>query len=152
MIPPVAQDYMTAMGGVDRAYQQRSFFATKILRLKKWWCSLFFFMLDVAAENSRVLLGFNDGRECRYLLAKSLAGLSDEDGQIIQQRSLRGEHTSDFLGDDVETENGSRTRHQRKRSCYCQKKAPYKCIECGVALCSNYNSSCFELYQKFKSD
>ena len=153
-VPGLIKTYNQNMGGVDRLDQNVATYRISI-RSKKWWWSLFTFIIDAAVNNAWLLyrgslaheqnpmdlLAFRREISRVYLLRYTTPRLPSSVGGMTGPRrgiesqvpnEIRYDGKSHFMG----------TLDKRKRCRQCGKKAAKNCRKCTVPL----HVKCFELF------
>ena len=129
------------MGGVDPADMRRLHCNSTIMCQKRWWLKLFFYLLDVGTSNALIL--YNESQRIRLQpnnytpvnivtfkmeLIEGLVGKTMDD--LFEEEEMEVPHSPIHIEGDV-----------RARCAYYallsrQRRTRYKCVSCGVPLCS----------------
>ncbi|XP_029295518.1 piggyBac transposable element-derived protein 4-like [Cottoperca gobio] len=150
--PTPIVEYNKHMGGVDLSDQLIQHYSVNHKTIR-WYRTLFFHFLDIAATNS-------------FLLHKELC--REKQGQPMTQRAFLQELTAQLCGVTVavppaqahsghlpvaisaQTDASKRASYGRRTCVNCRQtkqmrqSTPWKCIECDVALCVITDRNCFK--------
>jgi len=143
-IPPAIKMYNQAKSGVDVADQRRSYCQIRYKQLRRWWISIFLFLLDTMIENARFLFNFgkpkketSSSKDFRLALVDYLA-------------PSKGESYFDAISGHFPGRTESKNR--RCESCKAkgiESRTRYECQGCKIALCLD----CFGQYhEKLKKE
>lgn len=140
--PPIVGDYNEGMGGVDLADQRVATNRIGIPGMKRWWLQLFFWLLDLAIENSRILcleatndLNWSSSSDFRYSLVREL--FSESSLPAPPASSSQTLHLPSYI--DLRVNIHQRDRRKRLLCHRCpagaKKKTEFRCEQCGISLC-----------------
>lgn len=154
--PTPVTEYNKNMGGVDLSDQLIQYYSVHH-KTMKWYRTLFFHFLDIAATNS-------------YLLHKDIC--AEKQQQPMSHRDFLEELTAQLCGVAVafpptrqqsdhvpvptshQTETSKKASYGRKPCVNCRKTrqvqqaTPWKCKACNVALCVIADRNCFEAWHQ----
>ncbi|KAM7306155.1 piggyBac transposable element-derived protein 4-like [Ixodes scapularis] len=149
--PKVLSDYNKWMGGVDRFDQKRNTYPAD-RKSKKWWCRIFYYLLDAAAVNA--FIQYKSLKEVDYMQFRLMLGR-----QLISRQTFREKRTvAAFMHKKRGNRSGqamvgvpSELRFQgsghhaqkiskRRRCRWCstrtkESRTQYICKSCAVPLC-----------------
>lgn len=156
--PTVAVEFNTRMGGVDAADARRSAYTVDRRRTRKWTTKVYFFTIDVAANNAYVMLSkaLNDEavsvrkvkgvqRCSRQRFHEALAR------QLIEKglgKSIEGAMAADMIpsGQHLPVHSFGVDDNPRRLCCCmkdCGSRTSIMCEACHVAYCLRTESNCF---------
>jgi hypothetical protein len=133
-------NYNKYMGGVDLADMRRLHCNSTIMCQKRWWLKLFFYLLDVGTSNALVL--HNESAKMRATDAATYSPMNIVDFKMHLVESLVARWMDNQpVVEEVEHVPVHIQGGIRSRCAYCAllsrtRRTRYKCIGCGVPLCS----------------
>ena len=138
--PMLIRRYNKSMGGVDRLDQNISCYRTS-LRKKKWWFSLFTWMLDASVVNAFYI--FRQGHQDVSFLdfRRQLVLFYLQGNMAIPSRpgpSRDKSKMSSRVTDDVRYDQKGHfvIMHKGQKQCaHCSTRPNTSCVKCKVALC-----------------
>ena len=165
--PPLLDDYVKYMRGVDRGDQLITLYNGG-RRSKKWWRRVFFYLLEVAILNSYIIEGFfrsdhqsrgskkKDLVAFRFELAEQLIGLYRGRKRPGRHRSHEMDRLKPELShlpvavtphDCVVCSTKGRKQHLSRFE--YRHKTNFVCSHCNVALCITKDRDCFRNYHTY---
>ena len=134
-------NYNKYMGGVDLADMRRLHCNSTIMCQNRWWLKLFFYLLDVGTSNALVL--YNESAKMRTPTNGTYTPMNIVSFKMQLVEGLMGRWLDSEAGQPevvehvpVHIQGGVRSR-----CAYCAllsrtRRTRYKCVGCGVPLCS----------------
>lgn len=139
--PVSIAEYNKYMGGVDLADMRRLHCNSTIMCQNRWWLKLFFYLLDVGTSNALVL--YNESCSIR-LPPNTYKPMNIVEFKMTLVEGLVGKTIEELFNDGVTDVPHSAVHIEgnlRSRCAFCallsrQQRTRYKCLSCGVPLCS----------------
>ncbi|XP_041664718.1 piggyBac transposable element-derived protein 4-like [Cheilinus undulatus] len=154
--PSPIKDYNKNRGGVDLSDQLIHYYSVHH-KTVRWYRTLFYHFLDIAATNSYILYKEycqekkKQPKTHRAYLEKLTAQLCGVSVDVPAPRK-QNDHVPVPTSEQVET--SKRASYGRKSCVHCRQtkktiqSTPWKCKACDVALCIIANRNCFEAWHK----
>lgn len=155
--PNAIAQYNENMGGTDRMDQNINMYRVSI-RKKKWWWTIFTWLLDVSLQNAWILHK-NEKKDPNNLWSTESMSLLEFRRQITRtliskapQRTLKGrpQQSRRPVISDIRFDNVGHLIQESDKQAWqcgmetCKSRPKYKCIKCKVPLCPK----CFIRYHE----